>query len=142
MLLPHLRDRPFTLRQHFTVTRGPYRCGEGMHVLVPIAGRHTHAEARSFANVVDGALRLDRATIDAKMIGHGQQVVAGYSVRPLSYAPVATPLRWEEVTPRLDPREHNLRTLPARVAELADIHAAVVRGRQLLAIRMRLRNNS
>jgi bifunctional non-homologous end joining protein LigD len=243
VLLPHLRDRPFTLKQHYTVPRGPYRfvkdappelppvvrrcpqpaksrhgatvdyalinnrtsllwmvelgavdlhvwpsrCdrpdrpdwvlfdidaerardavdaalrvkealdlldlvsfvrtsgGEGMHVLVPIARRHTHEEARSFATVVAGALRLRRARIDTKMIGHGQQVVAGYSVRPLPGAPVATPLDWDELRPRLDPRELNLRTVPARVAELGDLHAPVLRLRQSLAIRARLRKKS
>jgi bifunctional non-homologous end joining protein LigD len=114
--------------------------GEGMHVLVPIARRYTHEEARAFANVVAGALRLARAKIDTKMIGHGQQVVAGYSVRPLPHAPVATPLRWDEVTPGLDPREHNLRTVPERVAELGDLHAPLLRSRQSLAIRTRLRD--
>jgi bifunctional non-homologous end joining protein LigD len=242
VLIPHLRDRPFTLKQHYTVPRGPYRyvkdappelppvvkrcpqpaksrkgaivdyavvnnttsllwmvelgavdlhvwpsrCdrphnpdyvlfdvdaertrdavdaalrvrealdvleldayvrtsgGEGMHVLVPIARRHTNEEARAFANVVAGALGLTRAKIDTKMIGHGQQVVAGYSVRPLPGAPVATPLRWEELTPRLDPRELNLRTVPPRVAELGDLHAPLLRGRQSLAIRTRLSDN-
>jgi hypothetical protein len=34
---------------------------------------------------------------NAKMNGQGQQLVAPYSVRPLPGAPVATPLRWEEV---------------------------------------------
>jgi bifunctional non-homologous end joining protein LigD len=241
VLVPHLRDRPFTLKQHYTVPRGPFRyvkdapaelpavvkrcpqpaksrrgeivdyatinnltsllwmvelgavdlhvwpsrCdrpdrpdfvlfdidadrprdavdaalrvkealdvlalesyprtsgGEGMHVLVPIARRYTHEEARAFANVVAGALRLARAKIDTKMIGHGQQVVAGYSVRPLPHAPVATPLRWDEVTPGLDPREHNLRTVPERVAELGDLHAPLLRSRQSLAIRTRLRD--
>lgn len=115
--------------------------GEGLHVLVPIARRHTHEEARAFANVVAGALRLRSAKIDTRMIGHGQQVVAGYSVRPLPHAPVATPLRWDELTPRLDPREHNLRTVPDRVAELGDLHEPLLRGRQSLGIRTRLRGN-
>jgi bifunctional non-homologous end joining protein LigD len=116
--------------------------GEGLHVLVPIARRHTHEEARRFARVVAGALRLERAKIDTKMIGHGQQVVAGYSVRPLPGAPVATPLAWEELNPRLDPREYSLQTVPARVAELGDLHTPLLRGRQSLAIRQRLRKNS
>jgi bifunctional non-homologous end joining protein LigD len=116
--------------------------GEGLHVLVPIARGHTHEEARAFANVVAGALQLRTATIDTKMIGHGQQVVAGYSVRPLPGAPVATPLRWEEVTPDLRPAEYNLLTVPERVAELGDLHAPLLRGRQSLAIRTRLRDKS
>jgi DNA primase len=57
------------------------------------------------------------------------------------YAPVATPLRWDEVTRTLDPREHNLRTVPERVAELGDIHEPLLHGRQSLEIRTRIRHN-
>jgi bifunctional non-homologous end joining protein LigD len=116
--------------------------GEGMHVLVPIARRHTHEEARAFATVVAGALRLRNAKIDTKMIGHGQQVVAGYSVRPRPGAPVATPLRWDELTARLRERDFNLFTVPERVAELGDLHESLLHGRQSLAIRRLLRDNS
>jgi bifunctional non-homologous end joining protein LigD len=104
----------------------------GLHVLVPIARRHTHEEARRFARIVAGALRLERAKIDTKMMGHGQQVVAGYSVRPLPGAPVATPLRWKELDDRLDPREHNLLTVPPRIEQLGDLHEPLLHGRQRL----------
>jgi bifunctional non-homologous end joining protein LigD len=106
--------------------------GTGLHVLVPIARRHTHAEARRFANIVAGALRLADAKIDAKMIGHGQQVVAAYSVRPLPGAPVATPLRWDELGAGLDPQHFDLRTVPERIAGLGDVHEPLLRGRQRL----------
>jgi bifunctional non-homologous end joining protein LigD len=106
--------------------------GSGLHVLVPIARRHTHAEARRFANVVSGALRLDRAKIDTKMIGHGQQVVAAYSVRPLPGAPVTTPLRWDEVNESLSPGRFDLRSVPSRIAAIGDVHEPVLRGRQRL----------
>src|SRR3954454_5849284 len=116
--------------------------GEGMHVAVPIARRSTHAEGGAVASVGAGPLRLTRARIDTKMIGHGQQVVAAYSVRPLPGAPVATPLRWDEVDRALDPRALNLRTVPQRVAALGDVHADARNCRQSLAIRTRLRNKS
>jgi bifunctional non-homologous end joining protein LigD len=106
--------------------------GDGIHVLVPIARRHTHADARRFAKIVAGALRLEGATVDTKMIGHGQQVVAAYSVRPLPGAPVATPLRWDEVTGELDPRAFTLATVPPRVAALGDLHEPLLHGRQRL----------
>jgi len=106
--------------------------GSGLHVLVPVARRHTHAEARRFANIVAGALRLEGAKIDTKMIGHGQQIVAAYSVRPLPGAPVATPLRWDEVDETLSPAEFDLRSVPPRVARLGDLHAPVLHGRQRL----------
>jgi DNA primase len=101
-------------------------------VLVPIARRHTHAEARRFANIVAGAVRLEDAKVDTKMIGHGQQIVSGYSVRPLPGAPVATPLRWPEVDDLLSPEQFDLRTVPPRIARLGDVHAPLLHGRQRL----------
>ncbi|MDQ3865848.1 MAG: hypothetical protein M3304_03335, partial [Actinomycetota bacterium] len=98
----------------FAMTTG----GDGLHVRVPIARRHTHEEARLFAEVVAGALvratpglvtterslaRRRGVFLDTKMNGHGQQVVAPYSLRPRPAAPVAAPLRWDEVGPALDP---------------------------------------
>ena len=66
------------------------------------------------------------------MVGHGQQVVAAYSVRPLPGAPVATPLRWDEVGELRSPGRFDLRSVPARIAELGDVHEPVLRGRQRL----------
>jgi bifunctional non-homologous end joining protein LigD len=107
--------------------------GAGLHVVLPIARRYTHEEARRFARIVAAALDLEpTAKIDTKMIGHGQQVVSAYSVRPLPHAPVATPLRWREVTSSLDPASHTLATVPKRVARLGDLHVRALHGRQRL----------
>jgi len=71
--------------------------GAGLHVQVPVARRHTHAEAREFSRIVASTavslapelVSLGRAAagrrgvfVDTKMNGHGQQLVAVYSVRP------------------------------------------------------------
>jgi bifunctional non-homologous end joining protein LigD len=121
--------------------------GEGLHVLVPIARRHTHEDARRFAGVVARALaraepglltveprpeRRHGVYVDVKMNGHGQQVVAGYSVRPLPGAPVATPLRWDELRDDLDPAAFDLPAVPPRIAQLGDLHEPLLHGRQRL----------
>jgi bifunctional non-homologous end joining protein LigD len=121
--------------------------GEGLHVLVPVARVHDHAEARAFAEVVAGALAAtsdglvttERTTsgrrgvfVDTKMNGHGQQVAAAYSVRPLPGAPVATPLRWDELVEDLDPRELTMAVVRERVDRLGDLHEPVLHGRQRL----------
>jgi bifunctional non-homologous end joining protein LigD len=120
--------------------------GEGLHVQVPIARRHTHVEARRFAEVVGGAIArtnrlvttrrsLDRRRgilIDTAMNGHGQQIVAPYSLRPRPEAAVATPLRWEEVNDRLDPRELTMGRVLERVERDGDLFEPVLRGRQVL----------
>jgi bifunctional non-homologous end joining protein LigD len=121
--------------------------GEGMHVRVPIARRYTHAEARHFAEIVASALRdasgglvtverrIDRRDgvfVDTKMNGHGQQIVAPYSVRPRDGAPVATPLRWDEVDRRLDPRTFTMDVVLERVRREGDLYAPLLSGRQRL----------
>jgi bifunctional non-homologous end joining protein LigD len=120
--------------------------GEGLHVQVPIARRHTHAEARTFAEVVGGAIArtnrlvttkrsLDRRhgiLIDTVMNGHGQQIVAPYSLRPRPEAAVATPLRWEEVDERLDAHELTMARALERVERDGDLFEPVLHGRQLL----------
>ena len=127
----------------FAMTTG----GDGLHVRVPIARRHTHEEARGFAEIVAGALvraagglvttersvtRRHGVFVDTKMNGHGQQVVAPYSVRPRPGAPVATPLRWDEVAPALDPAAFAPRAVRARVEREGDLLAPLLGGRQRL----------
>jgi bifunctional non-homologous end joining protein LigD len=122
--------------------------GAGLHVLVPIERRATHEEARRFATAVARALervhprlvttetaraRRRGVYVDSKMNGHGQQVVASYSVRPLPGAPVATPLRWDEVDERLDPAAFTMDAVLARVRRHGDLAAPLLRPRQRLA---------
>jgi bifunctional non-homologous end joining protein LigD len=119
--------------------------GDGLHVLVPVARRYSHEETRRFAGLVARALaqaepglvtleprpeRREGVYVDVKMNGHGQQIVAGYSVRPLPGAPVATPLVWEELRDDLDPQGFTLATVPERVAKLGDLQEPLLHGRQ------------
>jgi bifunctional non-homologous end joining protein LigD len=43
-----------------------------------------------------------------------------YSVRPLSGAPVSTPLDWHEVGPDLDPKSFTIRSVPERMQRRGD----------------------
>ena len=121
--------------------------GEGLHVRVPVARRQTYAEVRGFADIVTAALRrssgglvtterlLERRRgvfVDTKMNGHGQQIAAPYSLRPLPGAPVATPLRWEEVGSALDPLAFTPRVVLKRVARDGDLFEPLLHGRQRL----------
>ena len=121
--------------------------GDGLHVQVPLARGHTYTEARALADVVAGALvraagglvtterllaRRRGVFVDTKMNGHGQQIVSAYSVRPRPEAAVATPLAWDELDERLDPRDFTIDVVLARVAEHGDLFAPLLRGRQRL----------
>ncbi len=121
--------------------------GEGLHVQVPIERRHSYTEVRAFCNVVAGALvrahgdlittqrsprRRRGVFVDIKMNGHGQQVVSVYSVRPRPGAPVAAPLRWDELDEDLDPRDLSMSAVLERVSRYGDLHAPLLTGRQRL----------
>jgi bifunctional non-homologous end joining protein LigD len=120
---------------------------DGIHVLVPVSRRHTYADTRRFAEVVAGALvrahpklvttewakaKRRGVLIDANQNGEGKTIASVYSVRPHDGAPVSTPLRWEEVTPDLDPKSFTMEVVLDRVARDGDLFEPVLHGRQSL----------
>ena len=130
--------------QGFPKTSG----SRGIHVLVPIARRHTHGEAREFASIVAGALarahpglvttewtkkKRRGVLVDANQNGPGKTNASVYSVRPRAGAPVSTPLRWEEIVPGLDLTAFTMGEVLDRVARDGDIFAPVLQGKQSLA---------
>jgi len=114
----------------------------GLHILLPLAARYTYDETRTFANLLATLavealpeistiarmirLREGKVYVDYGQNGHGQTIVAPLSVRPLPGAPVSCPLRWPEVTARLDPRRFTIRTLRARLEAEGDPMAPVL----------------
>jgi len=114
----------------------------GLHILLPLGARYTYEETRTFARllatlVVDAtpAIATIVRTVDARggkvyvdfgQNGPGQTIVAPLSVRPLPGAPVSMPLRWPEVTARLDPSRFTIRTAPVRLGEVGDPMAPVL----------------
>ncbi len=110
--------------------------GEGLHVLVPVARRYTYAQTREFSEIVANALartnprlvtternpgRRRGVFVDTKMNGHGMTIASAYSVRPRPGAPVSTPLGWEELERRLDPRRLGMRAVLERVERRGDL---------------------
>src|SRR5207302_9274171 len=70
--------------------------------------------------------------VDTKMNGHGQQVVCVYSLRPRAGAPIATPLRWDELGARLDPGRFTMREALRRLERYGDLFEPLLHGRQRL----------
>ncbi len=115
----------------------------GLHILLPLGARYTYEETRTFARLlatlgVEAEPKIativrpvrdrgGKVYIDYLQNGHGQTIVAPFSVRPLRGAPVSCPLRWEEVTARLDPARFTIATMPARLAKVGDPVAPVLR---------------
>jgi bifunctional non-homologous end joining protein LigD len=114
----------------------------GLHILLPLGARYSFEETRTFARLlatlaVDAApaiativrvvqARGGKVYVDFGQNGPGQTIVAPLSARPLPGAPVSCPLRWSEVTARLDPRRFTIRTAPARLDKLGDPMAPVL----------------
>ncbi len=124
----------------------------GIHVLVPIARRHSFADVREFAGIAAGALarahpglvttewakqKRRGVLVDANQNGPGKTNASVYSVRPRAGAPVSTPLRWEEVVPGLDPSGFTMDAVLDRVARGGDLFAGVLGGKQSLAKALR-----
>ena len=53
----------------------------------------------------------------------GKTLATAYSARASDFAGVSTPLRWEELDTRLDPRDFTIVTAPARFREVGDLWA-------------------
>ncbi|HYX21103.1 MAG TPA: non-homologous end-joining DNA ligase, partial [Thermoanaerobaculia bacterium] len=127
----------------------------GLHVLLPLGGQCTHAESRTLGEILARAIEKDHGKIatTARMVGarggkvyvdylqngHGKTIAGPFSARPVPGATCSAPLKWSEVNARLDPKDHTLKTLPARMKRLKtdplapvltekpDIHGALER---------------
>jgi len=101
---------------------------DGLHIMIPLGGVLTHAEARSFAEVLARVVVRDhqdiatvarplgerggKVYVDFLQNGHGKTIVAPFSVRPRDGAPVSMPLRWRDLVGALDPRRFSITTVP------------------------------
>ena len=105
--------------------------GKGLHVVVPLVPKAGWEDVRYFAKAyavtlaeewperfvatTSKARRRGRILIDWLRNGRGATAVGSYSPRGRPGATVATPLRWGEVTPSLDPARFTIATVPRRI---------------------------
>jgi bifunctional non-homologous end joining protein LigD len=108
--------------------------GKGLHLVVPIARRYDWHEVKAFAKRaaeklakekperylirMSKAERRGRILIDYLRNDPTSTAIAPYSTRAREGAPVATPLAWEELNEKLDPRTFNEKTVPGRLEAL------------------------
>jgi bifunctional non-homologous end joining protein LigD len=114
----------------------------GLHVCIPLAARYDYDQARQFAEIIAAlvhaklpaltsmvrppAQRRHKVYLDFLQNGEGKTITAPYSVRPVPGAAVSTPLRWSEVTKRLDPLHFTMATLPKRFDKVGDLWQPVL----------------
>jgi bifunctional non-homologous end joining protein LigD len=109
----------------------------GLHVYVPLAAGTSYASARLFCQLIATVIadrhpdvatversvdrRGRRVYVDFLQNSRGKTLATAYSARASAWAGVSTPLEWDELTPRLDPRDFTLRTIDARLAATGDL---------------------
>jgi bifunctional non-homologous end joining protein LigD len=71
--------------------------------------------------------------VDHRQNGHGKTIASAYSVRPKPGAPVSTPLRWDELTEEIAPRDFTMQVALERVAKHGDLFEPVLHAKQALA---------
>ena len=117
--------------------------GDGLHIFIPIEPRYTYEQVRNFAQLLAelsiaerpdlfttpravSKRQKDRVYFDWQQIAEGKTISAPYVVRAYAGAPVATPLAWREVTPRLTPDQFTIRNAVARFDRLGDLFEPVL----------------
>lgn len=114
--------------------------GSGLHVYVRIPPDHGFADVRraahAFAREVER--RCDRVDlswwrrdrdpstvfVDYNQNARDHTIACAYSVRGTPDARVSTPVTWDEIDD-CEPRDFTIATVPARYAELGDLHAGI-----------------
>jgi bifunctional non-homologous end joining protein LigD len=123
--------------------------GKGLHVHVPLRPEEDFDAVRGFARDVARMLasrspdeltveqrkerRGDRLYLDVMRNAYAQTVIAPYAVRARRGAPVATPLRWEELSGGISPRQFTMRTIATRLTEPGDPWAGMTSHRHGLS---------
>ena len=121
--------------------------GDGMHIFIPLEARYTYAQVRAFAEALSALGAAERPDLfttprtvsrrekgkvyfDWQQIAEGKTISAPYVLRAYAGAPVATPLAWDEVTPRLRPEQFHLGNALARFDRVGDLFAGVLKNPQ------------
>jgi DNA ligase D len=115
--------------------------GRGLHVYVRIRPEWEFGQVRraalAFAREVERRApdvvtttwwRRDRDPrtlfVDYNQNARDHTIASAYSVRGVPEATVSTPIRWDEL-PDVEPRDFTIATVPARFAELGDLHEGI-----------------
>jgi DNA ligase D len=115
--------------------------GNGLHVYVRIQADHGFSDVRraalAFAREVERRAPEDVTTtwwrkdrdphalfVDYNQNARDHTIAAAYSVRGNPVGTVSTPIRWDEIDD-VEPQELTIATVPARYAELAELHEGI-----------------
>ncbi|WP_434966120.1 non-homologous end-joining DNA ligase [Janibacter indicus] len=115
--------------------------GSGLHVYVRVEPRWEFSDVRraalAFAREVERRAPQDVTTtwwrkdrdpaavfVDYNQNARDHTIAAAYSVRGNARGTVSTPITWDEIAD-VEPQDCTIATVPARFAELGDLHASI-----------------
>jgi bifunctional non-homologous end joining protein LigD len=115
---------------------------DGIHVVAPIARRASFEQTYAFAEKASRLLeqrhegklttqwlkkKRQGVLVDHRQNGWGKTIASVYSVRPKPGAPVSTPLRWEELTSDVRPRDFTMQVALDRIEQHGDLFESVLK---------------
>src|SRR6478672_11220471 len=114
--------------------------GRGIHIYVRIEPRWTFTDVRhaaiAFGRELERRLpgqvttkwwkeeRGERIFVDYNQNARDRTIASAYSVRPKPGAPVSAPVTWDELA-EVAPEDFTVATMPARFADVGDLHAGI-----------------
>lgn len=114
----------------------------GIHVYIPLQAKYNFEQIKIFAELVSVNIqnklpkivslerspkdRVGKVYIDYIQNRKGQTTACAYSVRPVDGAPVSTPLDWDEVDGRLDPKKFHIKNFGKRIEKVGDLWKGVL----------------
>lgn len=109
----------------------------GIHILIPLGAKYTYEQTKQFAEILARIVakelphttsvlrnpekREKKIYIDFLQNRVGQTITAPYSLRPVPFAPVSTPLEWNELTASLHPTDFTIKNIFRRLGRKGDI---------------------
>jgi DNA ligase D-like protein (predicted polymerase) len=114
--------------------------GRGVHIYVRIEPRWSFTDVRhaaiAFGRELERRLpgqvttkwwkeeRGECIFVDYNQNARDRTIASAYSIRPKPGAPVSAPVHWDEL-PEVAPEDFTVATMPARFAEVGDLHAGI-----------------
>jgi bifunctional non-homologous end joining protein LigD len=109
----------------------------GLHIYIPTGSKYDYSQSLQFANMlaivtkrrIPGISSIERSPrkrqgkvyLDYLQNRMGQTIAAPYCVRPRPFAPVSTPLFWDELEDLKDPAVFNIKSIFKRLEKYGDI---------------------
>jgi bifunctional non-homologous end joining protein LigD len=115
----------------------------GLHICVPLGAKYKFEDVRNFTHLVaqivhkrlpnvtslerDPKKRKNKIYLDYLQNRIGQTTASVYSLRPTKEASVSTPLKWSELTTKLDPKKFTMKTIHQRLSKVGDLFKPVIK---------------